>query len=146
MPPLIFILNGPNLNLLGEREPAVYGRESLADLAAACREEGELCGVAVEFRQTNHEGVLVDWLQEARHAAQGLVLNAGAYTHTSIAVLDALSVLTMPVIEVHLSNIFRREAFRHQSYVSMAATGVIAGLGSDGYRAALRVLARRLAA
>jgi 3-dehydroquinate dehydratase-2 len=146
MPPLIFVLNGPNLNLLGEREPAVYGRETLADLEAACREEGQACGVAVEFRQTNHEGVLVDWIQEARHAARGLVLNAGAYTHTSIAVLDALSVLTMPVIEVHLSNIFRREAFRHQSYVSMAATGVIAGLGSDGYRVALRALARRLAA
>ncbi len=146
MPPLIFILNGPNLNLLGEREPAVYGRETLADLEAACRDEGRACGVAVEFRQTNHEGKLVDWIQEARHAARGLVLNAGAYTHTSIAVLDALSVLTMPVIEVHLSNIFRREAFRHHSYVSMAATGVIAGLGSDGYRVALRALARRLAA
>jgi 3-dehydroquinate dehydratase-2 len=145
MRPLIFVLNGPNLNLLGERQPEVYGRETLGDLEMACREEADACGVAIEFRQTNHEGVLVDWIQEARHGAQGLVLNAGAYTHTSVALLDALSALAIPVIEVHLSNIFRREAFRHHSYVSPAATGVVAGLGPDGYRLALQALARRLA-
>lgn len=146
MRPLIFILNGPNLNLLGERQPEVYGRETLSDVEEACRQEADGCKVAIEFRQTNHEGVLVDWVQEARHAAKGLLLNAGAYTHTSVALLDALSVLTIPVIEVHLSNVFRREPFRHHSYVSLAATGVVAGLGADGYRLALQALARRLGA
>lgn len=146
MRPLIFVLNGPNLNLLGERQPEVYGRETLADLEAACRQEGEQSGLAIDFRQTNHEGVLIDWVQEARRSAGGLLLNAGAYTHTSVALLDALSVLTIPVIEVHLSNVFRRESFRHHSYVSPAATGVVAGLGFDGYRLALRALARRVAA
>jgi 3-dehydroquinate dehydratase II len=146
MPSLIYILNGPNLNLLGEREPEVYGRETLADLEAACRSEAEAAGVRVDFRQSNHEGELVSWIQEARGAAQGLMLNAGAYTHTSIAILDALSMLRIPVIEVHLSNVFRRESFRHQSFVSLAATGVVAGLGFDGYRLAVRALAARLAA
>jgi 3-dehydroquinate dehydratase-2 len=146
MLPLIYVLNGPNLNLLGEREPEVYGRESLADLEATCREEAGRAGLQIEFRQSNHEGELVTWIQDARRAAQGLILNAGAYTHTSVAILDALSILRIPVIEVHLSNVFRREGFRHHSYVSLAATGVVAGLGFDGYRLALRALAERLTA
>jgi 3-dehydroquinate dehydratase-2 len=144
MPPLIVVLNGPNLNLLGEREPALYGRDTLADVEAACRAEAAALGLGLEFRQTNHEGELVGWIQDARRTAAGLVLNAGAYTHTSIAVLDALSVLRIPIIEVHLSNIFRREGFRHHSYVSLAATAVVCGLGLDGYRLALRALHARL--
>jgi len=144
MSSLIYILNGPNLNLLGKREPDIYGRESLADLEAACRAEAKVAGVALEFRQSNSEGELVTWIQEAREAAHGLILNAGAYTHTSVAILDALSTLTIPVIEVHLSNVFRRESFRHHSYVSLAATGVVAGLGFDGYTLALRALVGRL--
>ena len=143
MQPLISILNGPNLNLLGEREPEVYGRATLADLEAACRAEADASGLAVDFRQTNHEGELVTWIQETRKHARGLILNAGAYTHTSVAMLDALTILTIPIIEVHLSNIFRRESFRHHSYVSPAALGVICGLGFDGYRLALRALASR---
>ena len=144
MQPQVSILNGPNLNLLGEREPEIYGRDNLADLERICREEAEALGLAVDFRQTNHEGELVTWIQEARHGAAGLILNAGAYTHTSVAVLDALTILKVPVMEVHLSNIFRREPFRHHSYVSAAATGVICGLGFDGYRLALRALAGRI--
>jgi 3-dehydroquinate dehydratase-2 len=144
MQPQVSILNGPNLNLLGEREPEIYGRDNLADLERICREEAEALGLAVDFRQTNHEGELVTWIQEARHGAAGLILNAGAYTHTSVAVLDALTILKVPVMEVHLSNIFRREPFRHHSYVSAAATGVICGLGFDGYRLALRALAPRI--
>ncbi|MFO1069815.1 MAG: type II 3-dehydroquinate dehydratase [Geminicoccaceae bacterium] len=144
MQPLVSILNGPNLNLLGEREPEIYGRDNLADLERICREDAEALGLAVDFRQTNHEGELVTWIQEARHGAAGLILNAGAYTHTSVAVLDALTILKVPVMEVHLSNIFRREPFRHHSYVSAAATGVICGLGFDGYRLALRALAGRI--
>lgn len=146
MRPLISILNGPNLNLLGERQPEVYGRETLADLEGACRAEAAQLGLQVEFRQTNHEGELVGWVQDSRKTAAGLILNAGAYTHTSIALLDALTILQIPVIEVHLSNIFRRESFRHHSYVSLAATGVVCGLGFDGYRLALRALAERIRA
>jgi 3-dehydroquinate dehydratase-2 len=146
MQSLISILNGPNLNLLGEREPAVYGRDSLADLEQACRNEAGSLGVEVDFRQTNHEGELVTWIQDCRRGVAGLILNAGAYTHTSVALLDALTVLSIPIIEVHLSNIFRRESFRHHSYVSPAATGVVCGLGFDGYRLALRALAARVTA
>lgn len=146
MRPLISILNGPNLNLLGEREPAVYGRETLLDLEHCCRDEAATLGVDIDFRQTNHEGELVTWIQESRKGVAGLILNAGAYTHTSVALLDALTVLNVPIIEVHLSNIFRRESFRHHSYVSPAATGVVCGLGFDGYRLALRALAARLQA
>ncbi len=146
MRPLISILNGPNLNLLGERQPEVYGRETLADLEGVCRAAAAELGLQVDFRQTNHEGELVGWVQESRKTAAGLILNAGAYTHTSIALLDALTILQIPVIEVHLSNIFRRESFRHHSYVSLAATGVVCGLGFDGYRLALRALAGRVRA
>ncbi len=144
--PLVFVLNGPNLNLLGLREPAVYGRTTLPEIEASCRTRAEALGLAVEFRQSNHEGVLVDWVQEARTAARGIVINAGAYTHTSIALLDALSAADKPIIEVHLSNIHRRETFRHLSYVSQAALGMICGLGPHGYVLALEALAARFAA
>lgn len=142
--PTILVLNGPNLNLLGTREPDLYGRETLADVEASCRAHGEALGLAVELRQSNHEGELVSWIQEARGSYAGIVINAGAYTHTSVAILDALRAAGLPTIEVHLSNVFQREAFRHHSYVSAAAQGVICGLGSDGYRYALDALARRL--
>jgi 3-dehydroquinate dehydratase II len=137
----VFVLNGPNLNLLGVREPAVYGGGTLADIEARCRAKAEALDLQIDFRQTNHEGQLVDWIQEAREAADGIVLNAGALTHTSVAVLDALSAAGLPVIEVHLSNIFRRERFRHHSYVSLAATGMICGLGAHGYELALDAVA-----
>jgi 3-dehydroquinate dehydratase-2 len=143
-PPLVFVLNGPNLNMLGQREPAVYGRTTLAEVEKLCRERAEALGLAVDFRQTNHEGELVGWIQEARSAAAGIVINAGAYTHTSVAILDALMTAEKPVIEVHLTNVFRREAFRHHSYVSPAAAGVIVGLGAQGYALALEALASQL--
>jgi 3-dehydroquinate dehydratase-2 len=139
--PTVFVLNGPNLNLLGVREPAIYGRGTLGDIEARCRSRGATLGLEIDFRQTNHEGQLVDWIQEARLSAIGIVLNAGALTHTSVALLDALSATDLPVIEVHLSNIFRRERFRHHSYISLAATGVICGLGSRGYELALEAIA-----
>lgn len=142
--PTILVLNGPNLNLLGTREPDVYGRETLADLEAACRAHGQRLGLGVDFRQSNHEGELVGWIQEAREAHAGIAINAGAYTHTSVAILDALRAAGLPTIEVHLSNVFQREEFRHRSYISPAALGVICGLGTDGYRYALDALARRL--
>ena len=128
----IYVLNGPNLNLLGQREPAVYGRESLDDVRARTEKRARAVGLAVDFRQSNDEGELVTWIQEARTKAQGIILNAGAYSHTSIAILDALQASELPVIEVHLSNIFRRESFRHHSYVSLAANGVICGRGPQG--------------
>lgn len=140
-PPLVFVLNGPNLNMLGLRQPKVYGRATLADVEKLCRQRAEQLGLAVDFRQTNHEGELVGWIQEARKAAAGIVINAGAYTHTSVAILDALLTAEKPVIEVHLSNVFRRESFRHHSYVSPASTGVIVGLGPLGYALALEALA-----
>jgi 3-dehydroquinate dehydratase-2 len=139
--PTVFVLNGPNLNLLGVRDPAIYGNDTLADIEERCLARGGALGLDIDFRQTNHEGQLVDWIQEARESADGIVLNAGALTHTSVAVLDALSAAGLPVIEVHLSNIFRREAFRHHSYVSLAATGVICGLGAQGYELALDAVA-----
>jgi 3-dehydroquinate dehydratase-2 len=133
----IFILNGPNLNLIGEREPAIYGAGTLGAIEARLKLQAQAAGFEISFRQTNHEGLLLDWIQEARLAASALILNAGAYTHTSVAVLDALRVLSIPVVEVHLSNIFKREPFRHHSYVSPAATGLICGFGSQGYALAL---------
>jgi len=135
------VLNGPNLNLLGVREPAVYGHETLGDIEERCTARAAALHLQIDFRQTNHEGQLVDWIQEARESADGIVLNAGALTHTSVAVLDALSAADLPVIEVHLSNIFRRESFRHHSYVSLAANGVICGLGPQGYELALEAIA-----
>lgn len=129
----IFVLNGPNLNLLGTREPEIYGTDTLADIETACQAVAERLGVPLIFRQTNHEGELVDWLQEARTAAAGVLLNAGALTHTSVALYDAIKAMAIPVLEIHLSNPLRREAFRHQSYIGMAAHGTIAGFGLRSY-------------
>jgi 3-dehydroquinate dehydratase-2 len=140
----IYVLNGPNLNLLGKRQPEIYGRETLADVEADCvRLAGEL-GLAVRFLQSNAEHQLIDWIHEARDEAAGIVINPAAYTHTSVAILDALNAFEGPVIEVHISNVHRREAFRHNSYVSLRADGVIAGLGPLGYQLALRRLAALL--
>jgi 3-dehydroquinate dehydratase-2 len=140
----VFILNGPNLNLLGTREPEIYGRDTLDDIAARCREAGGRLGLTVDFRQSNHEGEIVGWIQEARGTAAAVVLNAGAYTHTSVAILDALKAYEGLKVELHLSNPHRREAFRHLSYVAMAADAVIAGLGPLGYEIALEAVARKL--
>lgn len=137
----IFVLNGPNLNMLGTREPAVYGSETLDDVKARCVTRAKALGLAVDFRQSNLEGELVGWIQEARTKAQGIIVNAGAYTHTSIAILDALQASELPVVEVHLSNIFRRDEFRQHSFVSLAAAGVICGLGAKGYELALEAMA-----
>lgn len=142
----IYVLNGPNLNLLGKREPEVYGRESLDDVRARAEARAKSLGLAIDFRQSNSEGELVTWIQEAREKAQGIILNAGAYSHTSIAILDALQAAELPVIEVHLSNIFRREPYRQHSYVSLAAKGVICGLGPKGYEFALEAMAGMLTA
>lgn len=143
--PIVWVLNGPNLNLLGTREPSVYGRQTLADIEAACHKRAEALGLVVDFRQSNSEGVLIDWIQAARGTANGIVINAAGYTHTSVALMDALSAAELPVIEVHLSNIHRREEFRHHSYISPVARGVIVGLGGHGYELALEALARLLA-
>jgi 3-dehydroquinate dehydratase II len=141
----IYVLNGPNLNMLGLREPAVYGRESLADVEKRAHGRAKSLGLTIEFRQSNKEGELVDWIQEARDRAQGIIINPGAYSHTSIAILDALQAAELPAIEVHLSNIFRREPYRQHSYVSQAAKGVICGLGPKGYELALEAMADVLA-
>lgn len=142
MPIEAFILNGPNLNLLGSREPGIYGSLTLADIEANCREKAAALGFsAVEFRQSNHEGVLVDWIQEAGRRGAGVVMNPGAYTHTSIALHDAIKGTGVPVIEVHISNVHARESFRHRSFVSPVAAGVIVGLGPLGYTLALEALA-----
>lgn len=142
----IFVLNGPNLNLLGKREPGLYGTGTLADIEKACTARGKAFGLAVDFRQTNIEGVLVDWIQEAGEKAKGMIINPGAYTHTSVAIHDAIRGTGLPVIEVHLSNIFARERFRHHSYVSPVAKGVICGLGPLGYTLAIEALAPMLTA
>jgi 3-dehydroquinate dehydratase-2 len=141
----VFVLNGANLNLLGVREPAIYGAETLADIRRRTEARAHSLGLDVDFRQTNSEGTLVDWIQEARERAAGVVLNAGAFTHTSVAILDALSAAELPVIELHLSNVFRREAFRHISYVSPAAQGLICGFGPKGYELAIEAMAGLLA-
>ena len=138
----VLVLNGPNLNLLGSREPETYGHETLADIEAACARRAAALGLTVTFRQSNAEGELVDWVQRARGTHDVLIVNAGAYTHTSVAILDALLACEVPVIEVHLSNIHRREEFRHHSDVSRAAVGMIAGLGGHGYELALEAAAR----
>ena len=131
--PTILVLNGPNLNLLGQREPEIYGSQTLADIEAALKAAAAEKGVNIDFRQSNVEGDLVNWIQEARNNCQGIIINSAAYTHTSVASLDALLNFEPPVIEVHLSNIFKRESFRHHSYISSAADGVICGLGANGY-------------
>jgi len=133
----IYVLNGPNLNLLGTREPNVYGKTTLDQIRDLCEARAEQYGRKVVFRQTNHEGELVDWIQEAREQASALVLNPAAYGHTSIAVLDALKTLTIPVVECHLSNPHAREPFRRQSFVALASAGVIAGFGPQSYELAL---------
>jgi 3-dehydroquinate dehydratase-2 len=146
MTSLIYVLNGPNLNLLGVREPAIYGSETLDDLRARTEKAASAHRLAIDFRQSNVEGEIVNWVQEARTKAKGIIINAGAYTHTSVAILDALQAAELPVIEVHLSNIFRRDQFRQHSYVSLAATGVICGLGGKGYELAVEAMASILAA
>lgn len=134
----IEILNGPNLNMLGVRQPEVYGHETLADVERDCGALADELGVSIRFRQSNHEGQLVDWIQQARDTAAAIIINPAAYTHTSVAILDALNAFDGPVIEVHISNVHRREAFRHNSYVSLRADAVIAGCGTQGYLLALR--------
>ncbi len=138
MPKPIFILNGPNLNLLGQRQPEIYGRETLEDVADACAALAEDLGLSIRFHQSNHEGQVIDWIHAARDDAAGIVINPGALTHTSVAILDALNAFDGPVLEVHISNVHKREAFRHHSYVSLRAEGVIAGFGTEGYLLALR--------
>ena len=139
--PKILILNGPNLNMLGVRETAIYGSNTLADIERMCTRRGKELSLAVDFRQSNLEGELVTWVQQARTNAAGIVINPGAYGHTSIALLDALRMADKPVIELHLSNIHRREAFRHHTYTSQAATGIICGLGAHGYVLAVEAMA-----
>ena len=142
MKAVVYVLNGPNLNLLGQREPHIYGRETLAEVEAACRRVGGELGLEIEFRQSNAEFQLIDWIHEARQRAGGLVINPAGFTTTSVAILDALLTCEFPIIEVHITNIHRREEFRQHSYVSKVATGVVAGLGTQGYEFALRRLAR----
>lgn len=140
----LLVLNGPNLNLLGVRQPQVYGTATLEDIEALCRHAGERLGIGIDFRQSNHEGSLVDWVHEARDRHAGIVLNAAAYTHTSIALMDAIASVGLPVAEVHLSNIHAREEFRHLSYISKVALGMICGFGPHGYVLAIEALVRHL--
>ena len=140
--PIVYILNGPNLNLLGAREPHIYGSKTLADIEKRCAAAAQNLGYAIDFRQSNHEGELVDWTQEAGAKARGLIINPGAYTHTSIALMDALLAISIPKIEMHLSNVHTREAFRRHSYVSAAVSGVLCGFGADGYVLALDAIKR----
>jgi len=143
MTAIVFVLNGPNLNLLGTREPEIYGHDTLDDIAGRLEDRGRDLGLEIDMRQSNHEGHLVDWLHEAQASgAKAVLLNAGAFTHTSVALHDAIKSITIPVIEVHLSNPHLREAFRHKSYVGMAAKGTIAGFGAASYMLALEAVAR----
>jgi 3-dehydroquinate dehydratase-2 len=145
MPKTVYVLNGPNLNLLGTREPEKYGRATLKDVDKLCRATAKRHGLSVVFRQSNHEGEMVDWIQEARDKkAAGVIINAGAYTHTSVAILDALVTLTAPIIEVHITNIHARERFRQRSYVSRAARAMVCGFGIDGYALAVTGLAEMI--
>lgn len=146
MPKPIFILNGPNLNLLGKRQPEIYGAETLEDVAMRCTALAAELGLAVRCHQSNHEGQIIDWVHQARDEGAGIIINPGAFTHTSVAILDALNAFDGPVLEVHISNVHKREAFRHQSYVSLRAEGVIAGFGTEGYLLALRRMKTLVAA
>jgi 3-dehydroquinate dehydratase-2 len=141
---LIYVLNGPNLNLLGKRQPDIYGHETLADVERDCRAVAGELGLEIKFHQSNREYEIVDWIHEAREIAGGIAINPAAFTHTSVAILDALNTFDNPVIEIHISNVHKREAFRHHSYVSGRADGVIAGFGTQGYSLAIRRLARLL--
>jgi 3-dehydroquinate dehydratase-2 len=140
-PKPIYVLNGPNLNLLGVREPEIYGKTTLDDICQDCIDLGKALGFKVDFRQTNHEGVLVDWIQEARTAASALVINPAAFGHTSVALLDALKTLSIPIVECHLSHLATREDFRHQTFVSKAAAGIVAGFGAKSYALAIQAAA-----
>jgi 3-dehydroquinate dehydratase-2 len=142
----ILILNGPNLNLLGTRQPEVYGRTTLADIEAMCRAHAEVHGLTLGFRQSNHEGALIDAIHAARGSQDGIILNAGAYTHTSVALMDAISSAEVPTIELHLSNVHARESFRHRSYIARVALGVICGFGAHGYILALDAMRAHLEA
>jgi 3-dehydroquinate dehydratase-2 len=146
MTTIILVLNGPNLNLLGTREPATYGHETLDDIAHLCHATAEAHGLEVDFFQTNHEGDLIERIHQARHTCAGILINPAAWTHTSVAIRDALAAVELPVIEVHLSNVHKRESFRHHSYISPVAVGVICGLGSNGYRLGIEHFARLLGA
>ena len=146
MPKLVTLLNGPNLNLLGLRQPEIYGRETLEDVAAKAADLAEELGLGLKALQSNHEGQLVDWIQAARGTSAAIIINPGAYSHTSVAILDALNAFDGVVIEVHISQIHKREAFRHHSYVSHRADGVIVGCGTEGYLLALRRIATLLTA
>jgi 3-dehydroquinate dehydratase-2 len=137
----IYVLSGPNLNLLGAREPEIYGHQTLEDVQRLCEARASALGCSVVFRQSNHEGELIDWIQEAREKAAALVINPAGYGHTSVAILDALKMLGIPVVECHLSNPAAREAFRHQTYVSLAATGVVSGFGAASYELAVEAAA-----
>ena len=141
---LIYILNGPNLNLLGQREPEIYGHTTLSDIERACRSLGADLGLEIVFHQSNHEGQIIDWVQEARGTAAGIIINPAALTHTSVAVLDALNAFDGQVVELHISQVHKREAFRHHSYVSQRADAVMAGFGTHGYELALRHIAHLL--
>lgn len=143
---IVYVLNGPNLNLLGKREPHLYGHETLADVERNCRMLGAELHLEIRFHQTNREYELIDWIHEAREAAAAVVINPAAFTHTSVAILDALNACAFPVFEVHISNVHKREAFRHHSYVSLRADGVMAGFGIQGYELALRRVAHLLEA
>jgi len=142
----VLVINGPNLNMLGIREPKLYGSQTLGDIEAMCEAEGKKLGLTVECKQTNREGEICEWIQQAYGKTDAIVLNPGGYSHTSVAIRDAISAVGIPVVEVHLSNIHAREEFRHFSYVSAVAVGVICGLGAAGYRLALEALAERLGA
>ena len=139
-PVKILIVNGPNLNLLGIREPDIYGRETLADIEQRCMQKAKALGFEITMRQSNHEGELIDWIHEAVTKWSAIIINPAAYTHTSVAIMDALKLVNCPIVEVHISNIFQREIFRHHSYVSPVATGVICGFGSAGYEVALEAI------
>ncbi len=140
----IYILNGPNLNLLGQREPGIYGPDTIADLERRCAAKAKSVGHTIEFRQTNTEGELINWIHEAQEKACGIIVNGAAYTHTSVALHDALKAVNLPTIEVHLSNIYKREPFRHHSYISPVAHGVICGFGGQSYELAIEGLSNIL--
>ncbi|MBL6946559.1 MAG: type II 3-dehydroquinate dehydratase [Rhodospirillales bacterium] len=146
MSKIVYVLNGPNLNLLGKRQPEIYGYETMEDVEASCRAVADEFGFEIRFHQSNREYEIIDWIHEARECGSGIVINPAAFTHTSVAILDALNTFEPPVFEVHISNVHQREAFRHHSYVTLRANGVMAGFGTDGYALAVRKLGLMFAA